>query len=515
MQQNPVSLRERIPLDHSSSVPLHRQIYQWLRRAILDGQLQPRQKLPSTRTLASSLGVSRNTASNAYEQLQAEGYVERTIGSGTTVAHFFPERDPSAPVASRAPSNVSHPDPSPFGIAAQSRSVPAFLARSPSSEPPAFRLGTPALDLFPYRLWAQLLARRARHSLPHHSDYQQSAGYPPLREAIAAHIAVTRGVRCQADHLLITSGAQAALDLTARLLVNREDVVWMEDPGYPGAWAALEGTGAYLTPVPVNADGMEVAQGRVLSPRARLAYVTPSHQFPLGVTMKLEQRLALLHWANEANAWILEDDYDSEYRFGARPVEALQGLDRADRVIYIGTFSKVLFPAVRLGYVVVPAALIELFTLAQRFQSIHPPILEQMALADFLVGGHFARHLRRMRGLYAARLEALLAAIRSECGHLLEAQAPQAGMHLVGWLPPGMADMEVEQRAARAGIEVVALSSMSRQPLPRGGLVLGFAACSEADIQAGVRILARILLSLEKHGATASPRVAQRDHRKE
>jgi len=189
---------------------------------------------------------------------------------------------------------------------------------------------------------------------------------------------------------------------------------------------------------------MQVAHGRALSPRARLAYVTPSHQFPLGVTMKLEQRLALLHWANEANAWIVEDDYDSEYRFGARPVEALQGLDKADRVIYIGTFSKVLFPALRLGYVVVPAAVMDLFTMAQRFQSIHPPILEQMALADFLAGGHFARHLRRMRARYAARLESLLTAIRSECGHLLEAQAPQGGMHLVGWLPPGMADLEVE-----------------------------------------------------------------------
>src|SRR5215467_12018641 len=188
MQQGPVSLRERIPLDPSSAVPLHRLIYQWLRRAILDGQLPPRQKLPSTRTLASELGVSRNTASTAYEQLQAEGYVERIIGSGTTVAHFFPERGPSAPVAARGPSPVSHPDPSPFGRAVQSRSFPAFLVRSPASEPPAFRLGTPALDLFPYRLWAHLLTRHARHSLPRQSDYQHSAGFRPLREAIAAHI---------------------------------------------------------------------------------------------------------------------------------------------------------------------------------------------------------------------------------------------------------------------------------------------------------------------------------------
>ena len=501
MLQSRVSLRERIPLDHTSSVSLYRQIYLWVRRAILEGQLPPGQNLPSTRTLASELGVSRNTASTAYEHLQAEGYIERTVGSGTRVAHFFAEQYPSALVASQESSPEHTPtsplDLPPFSraVASQMRSIPPFLTRS--SEPRAFQLGIPALDRFPYPLWAQLLTRHARYSLPRQSDYQECAGYRPLREAIAAHIAVTRGVRCQADHLLITSGAQAALDLTVRLLVERGDVVWMEDPGYPGAWTVLERAGADLTFVPVHADGLQVAIGRRLSPRARLAYVTPSHQFPLGVTMSLPQRLALLHWAREANAWIVEDDYDSEYRFSARPVEALQGLDRANRVIYIGTFSKVLFPSVRLGYIVVPAPLMELFVVAQRFQNIHPPLLEQMALADFLAEGHFARHLRRMRGLYAARREALLTAIRSECGHLLEAHAPVAGMHLVGWLPPGMADTQIEQRVAQQGIEVMALSAMSRQPLLRGGLALGFAGCSEQDIREGVRILAHELRESE------------------
>jgi GntR family transcriptional regulator / MocR family aminotransferase len=494
-----VSFRERIPLDRRSSLPLHRQIYQWVRRAIVDGQLQAGQTLPSTRQLACELGVSRNTASTAYEQLHAEGYLERTIGSGTKVAHFFAESGPGSLGATKAPS-PDHPplsafDLSLFGraVVSQMRSAPGFFLDWPFSEPRAFRLGTPALDLFPYQLWAQLLSRHARHSLPPRSGYHESAGYRPLREAIAAHIALTRGVRCQADQVLITSGAQAALDLTVRLLVDRGDVVWMEDPGYPGARAVLESAGAHVVSVPVSSDGMQVAHGRRLSAHARLAYVTPSHQFPLGVSMSLEQRLALLQWAQEANAWIVEDDYDSEYRFGSRPVEALQGLDQAKRVIYIGTFSKVLFPAIRLGYLVAPAALMELFAHAQRFQNIHPPILEQMALADFLVEGHFVRHLRRMRVRYAARLQALLTAIRSECDDLLEIHVPAAGMHVSGWLPPGMADTEIEQRAARQGIEVVALSTMSRQPMPRGGLVLGFAACSEQDIEEGVRILARVL----------------------
>lgn len=502
MQQRPLSLSERLLLDHTSSVPLHRQIYQWMRRAILDGQLQPGQRLPSTRTLASELGVSRNTASTAYEELQAEGYIERTVGSGTKVTHFFPQAHASSLVTSQQAwpdrSPTSHLGLSLFGraIAAQVRSVPTFLMHVRSAQPRAFLLGAPALDLFPYHLWAQLLTRHARHSLPGQSDYQESAGYRPLREAIAAHIAVTRGVRSQADHILITSGIQAALDLTVRLLVERGDVAWMEDPGYPGAWAALEGAGAHIMPVPVNADGLQVAVGRTRAPRARLAYVTPSHQFPLGVTMKLEQRIALLQWAQEANAWIVEDDYDSEYRFSSRPVEALQGLDRASRVIYLGTFSKVLFPAIRLGYVVVPDQLMELFVIAQRFLTTHPPLLEQMALADFLAEGHFARHLRRMRACYAARREALMTAIRNECGMLLEAHAPQAGMHLMGWLPPGLSDTEVERRTAQRGIEVVALSTLSREPMTRGGLVLGYAACSEQEIQTGVRILADVLHEL-------------------
>lgn len=502
MHSSPVSLKEKLLLDHTSPVPLHRQIYQWVCRAILDGQLQPRQRLPSTRTLASELGVSRNTASTAYEQLQAEGYIERTVGSGTTVAHFFPEVPSSILVLSQKSlpdrSTSSHRDLSSFGkvILEQVRSVPTFLADVRSSEPRAFRLGTPALDLFPYHLWAQLMTRHARHSLPAQSDYQESAGYRPLREAIASHIAVTRGVRCQPDQIVITSGAQAALDLAVRLLVDRDDAVWMEDPGYPGAWVAFEGAGAHITPVPVETDGMEIAVGKTLSPRARLAYVTPSHQFPLGVTMKLERRVALLQWAQEAGAWIVEDDYDSEYRFGRRPVEALQGLDRANRVIYLGTFSKALFPSLRLGYMVVPPELRELFAMSQRFLTIHPPILEQMALTDFFAEGHYARHLRRMRTLYAARREALLNAVQSECGTLLEVQAPEAGIHLVGRLPVGMADTEIERRAAQRGIEVVALSSMSRQPMLRGGLVLGYAACDVQEIQTGVHTLADILREL-------------------
>jgi GntR family transcriptional regulator/MocR family aminotransferase len=493
MRQSPVSLREKLHLDHTSAVPLHRQIYQWVSRAILDGQLLPGQRLPSTRTMANELGISRNTASTAYEELQAEEFIERTVGSGTIVARFFSEHQPRERAATPPAEPALHLSPFGRSLVTQMRSVPTGFLRTRSPGSCAFRLGVPDLEQFPAALWAQLLARHARRSLPKHLGYQESAGYRPLREAIAAHVAVTRGVRCQADHVVITSGTQASLDLVVRLLVGKDESVWMEDPGYPGARTVLECVGARLTFVPVNAHGLEVATGRALAPRARLAYVTPSHQFPLGVTMKLEQRLALLQWAQEVDAWIIEDDYDSEYRFSAHPVEALQGLDRANRTIYLGSFSKVLFPSLRLGYMVVPAALMELCAVAQRFQATHPPILEQMALADFLAEGYFARHQRRMRALYGARREFLLTAIGCECEPLLTAQPPEAGMHLMGWLPPGVVDTEVEQRAGQRGVEVMALSSLSSQPLPRGGLVLGYAACSEQEMHTGVRVLSEVI----------------------
>jgi GntR family transcriptional regulator / MocR family aminotransferase len=481
MRQNPLSLRGKLHLDHTSAVPLYRQIYQWIRRAILDGQLLPGQRLPSTRTMASELGISRNTVTIAYEELQAKEFIERTVGSGTIVARVFAQQ-PQGAAASSQDTPALHLAPFGHALLTEMRSMPTSLRRLPTSRPGVFRWGGPDLEQFPTTLWTRLLARHARRSLPSTLDYQETAGYRPLREAIAAHIAVTRGVRCQANQIMITPGTQASLDLVGRLLVSAGESVWMEDPGYPGARAVLEGVGARLVFVPVNAQGLDVAAGKALAPRARLAYVTPSHQFPLGVTMKLEQRLALLQWAREADAWILEDDYDSEYRFSAHPVEALQGLDRANRTIYLGSFSKVLFPALRLGYMVVPTVLLEPCKAAQRFQTIHPPILEQMALADFFTEGHFARHLRRMRALYAARRASLLTAIEHTCGSLLTARPPETGLHLVGWLPPGIVDTEVEQRAEVRGIEVMALSPLSKQPLSQGGLVLGYATGSERDI---------------------------------
>jgi GntR family transcriptional regulator/MocR family aminotransferase len=317
-----------------------------------------------------------------------------------------------------------------------------------------------------------------------------------LREAIAAHIGITRGVRCTPQQIILTAGSQGALDLAVRTLLEPGEEAWLENPGYFGAHGALLAGGARLVPVPVDAEGLNVEEGRNLAPTARLAFVTPSHQYPTGVTMSLRRRLELLDWAREAGAWILEDDYDSEYRFGGRPLEALQALDRTGRVLYIGTFSKLLFPALRLGYLVAPEELVEPLLTTRRFIDVHLPILEQMVLADFLHEGHFARHLRRMLHHYRQRRDCLHRELRTHLSALLEVYVPEAGMELVAWLPPEKDDMRATDLAAEAGIYAAPISRFSLEPLPRGALTLGFANADEEQIREGVKTLAAALRRL-------------------
>jgi GntR family transcriptional regulator/MocR family aminotransferase len=301
-----------------------------------------------------------------------------------------------------------------------------------------------------------------------------------------------RAVHCDAQQVLIVSGSQQALDLAARLLLDEGDAVWMEDPCYLGARGALAGAGAHLMPVPVDAEGLDVAAGVARAPHARLAYVTPSHQYPLGVTMSLARRLALLDWAARARAWVLEDDYDSEFRYAGRPLASLQGLDRAARVCYIGTFSKVMFPALRLGYLVVPPGMVDAFATARALVDRHAPTVEQAALADFMSEGHFVRHIRRMRTLYAERQAVLVEAAHSWLAGAVAVAPAEAGMHLVGWLPEGMSDTTVAARAAARGLEVPALSRYASAGLLRGGVLLGYTALDASQIRAGVQRLAAI-----------------------
>ena len=479
------------PVDPTLNVPLYWQLYLHLRAAILTERLKKGIKLPSTRALADELHVSRNTVVNAYDQLLAEGYLESIAASGTYVASVLPDQYLTLPASSSAnnaikPSSRARPRLSKIGEALLTAPAP-LSPRASVYQSRAFVAGMPALDAFPYALWSKLVARQVRHTTADTLMYQDPAGYPPLRAAIAEHITVTRQVRCTPDQILIVAGSQGALDLVARLLLNPGDTAWMEDPGYPGARGALLGAGAQIVPVPVDHEGLQVDVGIAHGPGARLVYLTPSHQFPLGVTMSLARRLAVLDWAKRSGAYILEDDYDSEYRFAGRPLAALQGLDDANCVIYSGTFSKTLFPALRVGYLILPPALVDVFLAARRFIDIHPPQLQQAVLAAFISEGHFGRHLRRMRNLYAERRATLL---RAMTALPLEIYAAETGMHCIGWLPTGMDDQAVARQAAQHDVEVTPLSKFSSMPMPRLGLLLGYAGVNEAQIWAGADRLA-------------------------
>jgi len=482
-------------LDAASPVPLYKQLYERLRGEILVGQLERGARLPSTRTLASELGVSRSTTVLAYQQLLLEGYLEGRMGQGTVVARSLPtslfHEQKDRTLSERT--GIRHTPP--IHLASRVRSLKEMPYPERIEEPAggAFRGGEPALDLFPYEVWARLIARRARQSLHAFAHYQPPAGYYPLREAIAAQIGITRGVRCTPEQIILTAGSQGAFDLAARTLLNPGEAVWLENPGYFGVRGAILAAGARLVPVPVDEQGLVVEIGRELCQGARLVSTTPSHQFPTGVTMSLSRRLALLDWAREVGAWILEDDYDSEYRSSGRPLEALQGLDHAGRVLYIGTFSKVLFPALRLGYVVAPTELIEPLLTMRRFLDAHLPMLEQMALADFLNEGYYSRHLRHMLHHYKKLRDLLHRELQAHLGGLLEVHAPEAGLNLVGWLPPGKDDRRAAKLAAQVGIEVMPISKFSLEPLPRGGLLFGYARTDEAAIPHKVKALAAAL----------------------
>lgn len=485
-----------VRIDPGAPAPLYRQIYDSLRDAIVAGRLSPGARVPPTRVLALELQVSRNTTSAALAQLRAEGYLEVRPRSGTFVSPLLPEATLAAPrpreraggggpARPEAPSR--HPPLSRHGTRLARLDSPTGGTARP------FRIGVPALDAFPWELWARLTSRRLRHSPDALSGYGASAGYAPLRQAIAASVAAARGAVCTAAQVIITSGTQQALDLVARLLVDEGDAIWLEDPGYPGARAAFAAVGARLVPVPLDDEGLDVAAGARLAPRPRLVYTTPSRQYPLGVTMSAARRFELLRWARRANAWIVEDDYDSEFRYVSRPHACLQGLDESGRVLYVGTFSKTVFPGLRLGYVIVPLALVAAFANARGVADWHSPALEQAVLSDFISEGHFARHVRRMRVLYQARRDALLEAARQHLGDQVELGDPGAGMHVVGWLARGLSDRRVAERAAAAGLELQALSSFATEPLPRGGLLLGYAEFTPAALRAAVRRLATLL----------------------
>jgi len=467
---------------------LYRWLYEELRGAILDGRLLPGSRLPATRDLASAYRLSRSTIVAAFEQLKSEGYVEGRSGSGTYVSEVLPEHllDVRGPKPEK---RLPHRR---IALSAYARRLQPF--RGTAVRPMrAFRPNQPALDLFPTDLWAQVAARRLRRVSASLLAGGEALGYRPLREAVAAYLNSSRGVKCTAEQVLILSGAQEALDRMARILLNPDESVWMEEPGYPGAGVVFRALGAQIRRVPVDSEGLSLEIGKKRWRAPRLVYVTPGHQFPLGVTMSLRRRLALLEWARRSGVLIFEDDYDSEYRYAGRPVPAMQGLDRSGVVIFAGSFTAVLFPALRLGYLVVPEEMVDVFAAAESVSTHHPPLLEQAVLCDFITEGHFARHIRRMREIYAERLQVLLESAREKLSGALEISNVEAGLQTVGWLKSGLLGEKIAKQAAARDVEVVPLSRYAAGRPRREGLILGFAAVDPKELRRGVDELAQIL----------------------
>ena len=484
-------------LDRSSATALHRQLYNQLREAILSGRLSAGTRLPSTRELANELGLARNTVLNAFDQLYAEGYLARRVGDGTYISNELPDDLLRVKRFNdvRRHSHRTGRSISKWGRAVSSISVSPGNYLGP---PRPFRTGTPALDAFPYKLWGRLLAQRWKESARAIVPYGDSAGYLPLRQAIASYLSTTRGVRCVAEQVIITCGSLHALEIIARVILEPGDAAWIEDPGFLGARAALTAAGAQLIPVPVDADGLNLSLGMARCASPRLIYVTPSHQYPLGMTLSLSRRLELLRFAGKTGAWIVEDDYDSEFRYLGQPLAALQGLDTEQRVIYAGTFSKVLFPSVRLGYIIAPTDLVEAFVHARSVGGHQSQTLDQAVLADFISAGHFARHLRKMRKLYADRQQVLLKAARSELNGLLELKPSDAGMHAIGWLPEGVDDRAAARAALAGGVEVTPLSAYCIDAPTRGALRLGYTGYTSREIWAATRKLAHSFTGLQE-----------------
>lgn len=471
-----------------ANVPLRLQLYRQLRAAIEGGSLPPASRLPPTREHARSLRVSRNTLLWAMARLQAEGYVVARVGDGSYVAPQVPTaRGPvspqPAPVLSRRGQAIAD---------IHARWQPPLVAALP------FRIGAPEVASFPHALWDRLTRQLDPRERERLAQYLDPAGYAPLREAVAQWLWVARGVRCDAAQVLVCSGSQQALDLIARLLLDPGDEVLVEDPGYPGIRAALLSQGAQVRPVAVDGEGLCIDHAASRWPAARLAVVTPTHQFPLGVRMSLARRWALLDWAERHGAWVVEDDYDGEFQYGPHRLEALTSLPQSGRVLYVGTFSKILHPGLRLGFVVLPPSLLRPFAAARALIDRHAPGDNQAVLARFIADGHLLRHLNRMRALYPQRQQHVIQALAAASGGRLRLSPSEQGLHLLHELPPGPAPQDDERLSQQALAAGVMLTPLSRYAVasPRRGWLFGYAGYDEAALTRAALRLAPLLDAL-------------------
>ncbi|MBN8994286.1 MAG: PLP-dependent aminotransferase family protein [Rhizobiales bacterium] len=476
-----------VSLDRRAATPLHRQLYESLRAHILDGKLPSGTRLPATRELANDLGVSRNTVIAAYDALLAEGYLDSVAGSGTRVAPL-----PSRPVRTSAGEDRLPP------LSARGELMATQARDRTTAGLHAFRPGLPEIETFPFSTWARLVAASMRHAHEDLFGYHLIAGHPRLRRALAEYLVVSRGVRCTPEQVIVLPGAQAALDLIGRMFMDPGDHFWMEDPGYLGAHTAFIAAGGRPVPLSVGPDGWHLEGAR---PSPRLIFVTPSCQWPRALVMPMEARLRLLKIAEAHDAWIIEDDYDSEYRFRGHPIPAMQGFDKSGRVIYLGTLSKTMFPSMRIAYLVIPEKLLHGFKTALSITGQYPPLLLQVALADFISQGFFATHLRRMRRLYARRQREFLALSEARLGRWITAQPSDTGMQVSARFKQPMDDGVVLAAARRHGIDFVRMSTQYRHATPEHGMLLGYAGVGQDEMRQGVESLRAAFVELEQGAA--------------
>ena len=481
----PLPLKLVIPLSKHGKEPLSRQVYSGLRQAILSGKIAAGERLPSTRDLAEQLGISRTVTVLAYDQLLAEGFVQGRHGSGTYASEGLTK---TAELMARHSARLRL---SRFGIAAEEAALRINFPRRPSGATRYdFSYGRSDIESFPFAAWRRILMRHSREGPLRQLDYGPAAGSLALREAITEHLRRSRAVACDPSQVIVVNGSQQSLDLAARILLDPGDTVAMEDPHYQGAREAFRAAGARFYPVPVDRDGLDPAK---LPKRARLAFVTPSHQLPTGAILPLARRMALLDWAKRANAVVIEDDYDGEFRYEGQPLESLQGLDREGRVLYIGTFSRTVFPSLRIGYLIAPKVLVNAFTAAKWLSDRHTATLEQETLAEFIASGAYERHLRRARRKSAARRRILLHTIRDYMYGRVEIRGQGAGAHIVLWPHRQQAEERIIAEAAAQDVRVYGISPYYLRKPARTGIMLGYSRMRERDIREGIRRLALVI----------------------
>lgn len=494
-------LLSAIELNRTSAIPLYRQLYLQIRKQILNGRLQGGVRLPSTRTLSNELGLSRITLLNAFDQLIAEGFLASRTGAGTYVATEWENRG-GEPPAQQTPPRLSELSQSMLSLRSGHFRGISYSDWDPAT-PTSFLPSHSTYEAFPQAIWRRLMNRHLLKPTKAMLGYGELQGLQALRTAIAEYVFDARGIDCSAEQVVIVSGAQQAFNLLGMLLLNPQDSVWMEDPGHIAARIALQAQGAQVTALRIDQQGIDVEQGLRECPEARLVFCTPSRQHPLGVTLSYARRQALIEWAAQQQSWIIEDDCDSEFRYSGRLLPALYAMDQAARVIYVGTFSKVLFPSLRLGYVILPQALVEPFCTLRAVMDRSPPTLLQATTADFMAQGHFLGHIRRMRGLYKARQHALIAQLDKHIGDFFRITPVDAGMHLIAWLPVELSDTDIARQLAQHGIHTYPLSDYSIAHALPPALLIGFAGTPESQAPERVEALAGALRALGYLPATA------------